>query len=108
MKGNRPKINNETLPDVEVKHHKHVVEVRYDFEEVPAHTIDMGDEQEDVPASFNYEYVKIKSLTKEHLKPAIIKTKYPTYDDEIAAINDGEQDYQDLRGKADEIWNKIS
>jgi len=108
MKGNRPKINNETLPDVEVKHHKHVVEVRYDFEEVPAHTIDMGNEQEDVPASFNYEYVKIPSITKKHLKVAVIRTEYPTYDDEIAAINDGEQDYQDLRGKADIIWNKIS
>lgn len=108
MKGNRLKINDEALPEVEVKHHKHVVEVRFNFEEVPAHTIDIGDEQEEVPASFNYEYVKVNNLTKEDLKPAIIKTKYPTYDDELGAINDGLQDYQDLRTKADEVWNKIN
>ena len=105
MKGNRPKINNETLPDVEVKHHKNVVEVRYDFEEIPAHTINIGDEQEDVPASFNYKYVKLPSMTKKHLKVAVIRTEYPTYDDEIAAINENEYAYFNLRDKVNDIWD---
>lgn len=103
MKGNRPKTNNETIPDIEVKHHKHVVEVRYDFEEVPASDI----EGEEMPASFNFEFVKIPQLTKKDLKVAIIRKQYDV-NDEMAAINDGDTNYLALRSKADEVWNKIN
>lgn len=95
MKGNRDKINGETMPETEVINlSKNEFQVRYNFTEVAG-----NDERSD---SYNYDYVNVKKLTKKEVKKAIIKTKYD-YDDEIGAINNSDADYQSFRGKADEV-----
>lgn len=66
MKGNKPKINNETLPDKEVINHERRVEVRYDFSEV-SETLEDGS----TLTSFNYKYFKVYDLKGVQLDEAL-------------------------------------
>lgn len=86
MRGNRTKQTNESTPSVEVKRHEHNYEIRFNFAEQPA--------TDEYPASFNYDYVKIKKLTKKAIKIAVIKSSYPYYDDELSIINNKESGKQ--------------
>lgn len=105
MKGNRPKKQaNETAPSVEVLKHERDYEVRFNFAERQA--------AEDVPASFDYEYIRVKAITKKVVKMSVIKTAYPDYDDELSVINNKESDvdaynaYQQFRTFAESIANE--
>lgn len=87
MKGNRPKKQvNEALPQIEVIKHEQNHEVRYNFSTLEA--------TEETPESFNYEYVKVPYLTKKAVKVAIIRTRYPDFNDELSVINNKESGVQ--------------
>ncbi|MCF8219397.1 MAG: hypothetical protein K9J21_10505 [Bacteroidales bacterium] len=65
MKGNRPKIKSESLPDMEVRHHEIRHEVRWNFK-IKTDT----DEQDITRESFDYDYVKVYELTEQSLRDA--------------------------------------
>jgi len=95
MKGNRDKLSSETMPEtVVIKLSKSNFQIRYNFSEKPA--------TKERVASFDYDYINVSDITKKVIKSAIIKTKYD-YDDEIAAINNNNVDYQAFRNIADNI-----
>ena len=94
MKGNRDKINGETMPEVEIIKLGKRFQVRFNFSENKA--------TEYRCASFDYEYVNVSKITKKAIKKAIIKTKYD-YDDEIAAINNNDVNYQNFREMVNSI-----
>lgn len=93
MKGNRPKKRaNEALPVVEVRRHEHNIEVRFNFAKVAA--------AEEQPASFSYDYVKVRSLTKKTVKVAIIRSRYDENDElamlhnKISTATEDQENYQ--------------
>lgn len=87
MKGNRPKKQvNEALPQIEVIKHERNYEVRFNFTTHAA--------TDDTPESFNYEYVKVPYLTKKAVKVAMIRTRYPDFNDELSIINNKESGAQ--------------
>jgi len=103
MKAERLRINNEPLPDKEIIRREHDIEIRVNFELIPA------DEENNKPESFQYDSFCVKKLLKSSLKQAVIKENYPTYDDELAAINSKDSEptkyntYQDRRTYADTV-----
>ncbi len=105
MKGNRDKIKYERLPDYEVIELEKEYQVRFNFVELP--------KEDDREASYNYDYVNVKEVTKKALKSAIIKIKYPDIDDEIAVLNNKDKkpdeyiQYQIVRSDADIIVDLI-
>jgi len=107
MKAERTKLKNESLPDKEIIRRNHDIEIRINFVLIPA------DEINDKPESFQYDSFVVNELSKSAIKQVIIKEKYPSYDDELSAINSKETDivkykiYQDRRLFADSIISII-
>ena len=100
MKAERLKINNEKIPTKEILRRNNDIEIRVNFELIPA------DAENDKPESFKYDSFCVKKLSKSSIKKAIIKEQYPTYDDELSAINSKDtkyQIYQDRRSYADSV-----
>ena len=100
MKAERIRKNNEPLPDKEIIRREHDIEIRVNFMLIPKN------DENDKPESFKYDSFIVKKLSKSSLKQAIIKKNYPTYDDELSAINSKDtkyQIYQDIRSYADSV-----
>jgi len=104
MKGQRDYKEGEVLQSVEVVDYGPVnataKQVRYNLKLT----------ETDGHKSVEFDYVNVPELTKAEVKDAIIKSVYPAYRDELAAINNGGADYeayQQLRSQADEVWEEI-
>lgn len=82
MKGNRPKINNETLPDKEVINHERRIEVRYDFSEI-SETLEDGS----TLTSFNYKYFKVYDLKDVQLNEALSQKQLKIIQDKAEIDN---------------------
>jgi len=82
MKGNRPKLNNETLPDKEVINHERRIEVRYGFAEI-SETLEDGS----TLTSFNYKYFKVYDLKNIQLGEALSNKQIKKITDKAAIEN---------------------
>lgn len=69
MKGNRPKIDSETLPDVEVVTHERRTEVRYSFSEISETDPETGETR----TSFNFKYIKVYDLNDVQINDGLTK-----------------------------------
>ena len=104
MKGNRNYNQGETLGTVEVIEYGTGFQVRWNLKYEPSNDYTVQ------RVSVLFDYVNVDELTKKAIKAGVIKSKYPDYDDEFAAINNGGKDYeayQSIRAEADLVWNEI-
>ncbi len=106
MKGDRIKKTGETLPTVEKQLLSNgTYQVRYNFLEVGA--------TEEKPASFCYDYVDVPKDDRDIIVRAIIRDKYKCIDDEIAIINNAENnpdeytEYQAYRALAKQVADEV-
>lgn len=80
--------SNEKLPEYQVI--GPTLRIHWDYKEVSA--------TEDVPAGWSCEEVAIsKTASRDQIIEAIIASKYPTLGSELAAINNGGQEYDDYQ-----------
>ena len=106
MIGQRDKLPDEALPDVETQRiNSRKWQIRFNFKEIAATDI--------TPVGLEYDYVNVTETTKKAVKMAIIRTEYD-HDDEIALINEKDikpdkyKTYSDLRALADVIFSKMT
>jgi len=69
MQGNRDKIQDETLPGVEVVTHERRTEIRYNFSEVSETDFETGETR----TSFNFKYIKVYDLNDVQISDGLAK-----------------------------------
>jgi len=100
MKNSRVKIKDEVIGSFEAVKYGNGFQIRFDLEEETRDGVDL----------VMYNYINVDALIKSQVKSAYIKQFYPTYDKELACINNGGagyEEYQKVRADAEALCKEL-